>query len=128
MNIDELHELHNDYPLAPEKTEIIQNMLAKHCSYIANKYAIKIGGVNKLIPNLGNKSKYVLHNKNIYLHMSLGMKLSKFHGILKLKQSGWWKRHIDFYTVKRKNSANSFEKDFFKLMNNSEYSRTKNGN
>ena len=48
-------ELHNDYPLAPEKLEISHDMLSDYCSNIANKYKIKIGGVNKLIPNLGNK-------------------------------------------------------------------------
>ena len=56
----ELHELHNDYPLAPEKLEISQNMLSKYCFSIANEYETKIGGVNELVPNLGNKSKYVL--------------------------------------------------------------------
>ena len=56
----ELHGLHNDYPLAQEKLEISQNMLSKYCFNIANKYGIKIGGVNKLVPNLGNKSKYVM--------------------------------------------------------------------
>ena len=52
---DELHNLHNDYPLAPEKLEITQNMLSRYCSDIANKYGIKTGGVNKLVPNLRNK-------------------------------------------------------------------------
>ena len=51
----EIHELHNDYPLAPEKLEISQNMLSKYCSNIASKYGIKIDGVNKLVPNLGIK-------------------------------------------------------------------------
>ena len=51
----ELHNLHNDYPLAPEKLEIIQSMLSKYCSDIAGKYGIKIGGINKLVPNLRNK-------------------------------------------------------------------------
>ena len=50
-----LHDLHNDYPLAPEKLEISQDMLSKYCSDIADKYGIKIGGVNKLVPNLGSK-------------------------------------------------------------------------
>ena len=54
---DELHNLHNDYLLVPEKLEITQNMLSKYCSDIANKYGIKIGGVNKLVPNLRNKKK-----------------------------------------------------------------------
>ena len=66
---DELHELHNDYPLAPEKLEISHNMLSKYCSNIANKYNIKIGGVNILAPNLGNKSKHVLHCRNLRLHL-----------------------------------------------------------
>ena len=57
---DELHELHNDYLLAPEKLEISQNMLSNYCSNIANKYDVKIGSVKRLVPNLGNKSKYVL--------------------------------------------------------------------
>ena len=60
---DELHELHNDYPLAPEKFEITHNMLPKYCSNIGNKYDLKIGGVNKLVPNLGNKSKYIFYLK-----------------------------------------------------------------
>ena len=52
---DVLHKLHNDYPLAPEKLEISQNMWSNYCFNIANEYRIKIGGVNKLVPNLGNK-------------------------------------------------------------------------
>ena len=52
---DKLHNLHNDYPLAPEKLEITQNVLSKYCSDITNKSGIKIGGVNKLVPNLRNK-------------------------------------------------------------------------
>ena len=63
-----LHELHGDYPLAPEQLEISQNMWSKYCSNIANYYWIKIGGVNKLVPNLGNKSKYALHYRNLKLY------------------------------------------------------------
>ena len=63
---DELHNLHNDYSLAPEKLEITQNMLSKYCSDIANKYEKKkIGGVNKLVPNLRNK-KNTLFIKEIF--------------------------------------------------------------
>ena len=74
----EFHDLHNDYPLAPKKLGINQNMLSKYCSNIASKYAIKIGGINKLVPSLGNKRKYVVHYKNLRLYLSLGMKLTKF--------------------------------------------------
>ena len=75
---DELHDLHNDYPLAPEKND----MLSKHYSNIANKYDLKIGGVNKLVLILGNKSSYVLHYRILQLYLSLGMKLVSVHRIL----------------------------------------------
>ena len=90
-------------------------MLSDYCCNIANEYGIKIGGYNKLVPNLGNKSKYVVHYKNIQLYLSLGMKLTKVHRILKFKQSDWLRKYIDFKTNKKKNAANSFEKVFFKI-------------
>ena len=121
---DELQELHNDYSLALEKLTIIHNMLSNYCCNITNYYGTKISSVNKLLPNLGNKSKYVLHYKNLQLYLSLEMKLVNIHRILKSKQLDWLKTHIDINTDTRKNVANSFEKDFYKLMNNSVYGKT----
>ena len=58
------------------------------------------------------------------MYLSLGIKLVKVHRIVKFKQSDWLKKCIGFSTDKRRNAANSFEKDFFKLMNNSVYGKT----
>ena len=109
---DELHEIHNDYPLAPEKLAIPSDMLSKYCKEIADKYKIKVGDVKKLIPNLGNKTKYVLHCRNLQLYLSLRMKLTKIHRFLKFKQSDWMKKYIDFNTENRKNADNDVEKGF----------------
>ena len=98
-------------------------MLSKYCKEIADKYKIKVGDVKKLIPNLGNKTKYVLHYRNLQLYLSLGMKLTKIHRVLKFKQSDWMKKYIDFNNEKRKNADKDCEKDFFKFMINSVYGK-----
>ena len=97
---DELHELHNDYPLAPEKLAVSSDMLSKYCKKIADKYEIKVGDVKKLIPNLGNKTNYVVHYRNLQLYLSLGMKLTKIHRVLKFNQSDWMK-NILILTLKK---------------------------
>ena len=76
-------------------------MLSKYCKNIADKYEIKVGDVKKLITNLGNKTNYVVHYKNLQLYLSLGIKLTKFNRVLKLKQSDWMKEHIYFNTGKK---------------------------
>ena len=120
----ELHDLHNDYPLAPEKTKVSSGMLSEYCKKIADKYNISIGLVNKLIPTLRDKEGYVLHYRNLQLYLDLGLKIKKVRRVLKFDQSPWLKQYIDFNTEKRKHAKNSFEKDFFKLMNNSVFGKT----
>ena len=121
---EKLHNLHNDYPLAPEKIKVTDSMLSKYCKSISEKYNISIGLVHKLIPTLSKKEKYVLHYRNLQLYLNLGLKITKVHRVLEFNQSPWLKQYIDFNTEKRKNAKNDFEKDFFKLMNNSVFGKT----
>ena len=121
---EELHDLHNDYPLAPEKVKVTNDLLSEYCKNISEKYNISTGLVYKLIPTLGKKEKYVLHYRNLQLYIDLGLKVTKVHRVLEFNQSPWLKQYIDFNTEKRKNAKNDFEKDFFKLMNNSVFGKT----
>ena len=89
------------------KKDILANVFEKFidtCLNIAGKYEIKVGDVKKLIPNLGNKTNYVLHYKNHQLYLSLGMKLTKVHRMLKFKQSDLMKKYINF-NIRKKNKC-----------------------
>ena len=117
----ELHNSHSDYPLCPEKIEISSDMLSKYCKEIADWYGIKVGGVKKLIPNLGDKVKYVVHYKNLKYYLSLGMKLVKIYRILSFRQSDWLKKSVDFNTEKRKQSIDECNKNLYRMLNNCIY-------
>jgi hypothetical protein len=96
---EELHDLHNEYPLASE-------------SLIINK-------CQKLVPNLRNKTKHVVHHVNLESCERLGMKITKIHRGLSFDESDCLKKHIELNTRLRTAATNNFDKDFFKLMNNS---------
>ena len=71
----ELHDLHNDYPIASEKLKVSKNMLSTYCKKIAEKYNISIGLESKLIPILRDNKEYVLHYRNLQLYLDLGLKI-----------------------------------------------------
>ena len=78
-----LCDIHNDYPLAPEKINIPKEWLSKYCSEIANAHNITTGKVKKLVPNLMNKNNCVIHYRNLQQCLELGMRLKKIHSVLK---------------------------------------------
>ena len=123
----ELHDLHNDYPYAPEKMCIKKDILPPYCKQIhcvQEKFNISIGQVSKLVPTLSNKTKYVLHYRNLQLYLELGLKLKIVHRVLEFSQSPWLKQYIEYNANKRMQAKNALEKDIFKLMNNSVFGKT----
>ena len=96
---EDLHNLHNDYPLAPER--------------------VKIGNVEKLIPDLKNKTNYVVHYENLKLYESLGLKITKIHRGIKFEESALLEEYINLTTklrIEDKQSGNNFEVDFFQTI------------
>ena len=121
---EELNDIHNDYPLAPEKIKIEVEMLSPYSFEIKNKYDIKTGGINKLAPNLMPKKNYWVHYRNLQYCLSQGLILKKVHRILEFKQSNWMKSYADFNTKKRKEATNEADKNLFKLLINAVYGKT----
>ena len=114
-----LHDLHNLYPLAPEKLKVSKNMLSPYLKRLLEKHKIKYtSSVTKLIPNLGNKHKYIVHYRTLQLYIKLGLKVTKIHRVLSFKEKAWVKPYVDFNTEKRRQAKTSFEQDMFKLMLN----------
>ena len=84
----ELRVLHNDFPLAPER--------------------LQIGNVEKLIPNLWDKEKYVVHHKNLKLYLELGLKINKIHREIKFREKPWMRSYIELNTDLRTKGKNDF--------------------
>ena len=104
LNPRELHDLHNDFPLAPE--------------------ILELGKVQKLTQNLRDKKEMVLHGRNLEQVLSLGMKLKSIKRGIKFKERPFMKCYIDKNTELRAKGKTKFEKEFFKLMNNSVFGKT----
>ncbi|KAE9521986.1 hypothetical protein AGLY_017619 [Aphis glycines] len=101
-----LHDDHNDLPYLPER-------IIPTCSKI-----------KKLVANLKPKKNYVVHYMALKQALKAGLILEKVHRVLKFNQSPWLTKYIELNTYLRKNASNDFEKDFFKLMNNTVFENT----
>ena len=121
---DTLHHIHNDYPLCPENVSIVEEDLSSYTKLLAEKLEVKIMPTKKLVCNLKDKKKYVIHYRNLQLYVKLGIRVTRIHRVIEFTQSRWLKPYIDFNTERRKDARSEFEKDFFKLMNNSVFGKT----
>ncbi|GFR75259.1 hypothetical protein ElyMa_002183000 [Elysia marginata] len=117
----ELHGAHNAYPLAPERLVVQRNWMSEYQHALMG--VRPPAEVEKLFPNLRNKERYVVHYRNLQLYLSLGMKLKKVHRGLCFF-SPWKEPYIRMNTELRKQAASDFEKDLYKLMNNSVFGKT----
>ena len=100
-----IHDLHSDLLFLPKR--------------------MKIDKCKKLVCNLRNKKRYVVHIKSLKQALNHGLKLKKVHRIIEFNQEVWLKPYIDINTELRKLAKNDFEKDFFKLMNNAVFGKTR---
>ena len=99
-----LQELYSDLPFLSERMEV-------------NK-------CKKLVCNLFNKKKYVVHINSLKQALNHELKLKRSHRDTEFNQKEWLKPYIDMNTELREIAKNDFEKDLFKLMNNSVFGKT----
>ena len=121
----EIHDSHNEYPLAPQRLSIEVRMLSDKQVEIKRHYERTRTKDNiKLIPNLMSKPKYVTHYFNLKYYLEHGLRLTKVHRVVRFQQSRWMAPYIQKNSDMRKEARNAFEKDLFKLMNNAIYGKT----
>ena len=120
---NEIHDLHNEFPLCPEQLQIKEEWLSEYQKILRKELQIK-GKSNKLCLTLFDKEKYVMHYKNLKFCLENGLILTKIHRVLKFKQSQWLRPYISLNTYLRQNATSKFEENFAKLMNNSVYGKT----
>ncbi|KAK3782744.1 hypothetical protein RRG08_037743 [Elysia crispata] len=127
----ELHDEHNAYPLAPERMVVQKKWMSEYqhgllgaCEGACEGAGVVSAEVEKLVPNLRDKNHYVLLYRNLQLYLGLGMKLKKIHRALRFEQSPWMEPYIRMNTKLRKQATSAFEKDLYKLANNSVFGKT----
>ncbi|KAK3784623.1 hypothetical protein RRG08_003431 [Elysia crispata] len=119
----ELHDRHNAYPLAPERMVVQKEWMSEYQHGLLGE-GMASAEVEKLVPNLRDKSHYVLHYRNFQLYLGLGLQLRKVHRALRFDQSPWMEPYLRMNTELRKQATSAFEKDLYKLANNSVFGKT----
>jgi len=122
---ESLHDKHRYYPLAPEKIVVTEEMMSDYSKDIKKKLELSESKVEKLVPNLNDKVKYSVHYRNLKFYIQQGLVLTKIHSCIKFNQKPWMKDYIDTNTKKRSQPGiSAFEKDLYKLMNNSIFGKS----
>ena len=109
---DELHNLHNDYPCAAEKIKVTDDMLSRYCLDIKKRFKIKSGNVQKLIPTLHDKERYVLHEENLKLYLKLGLRFKQVYRVLQFKEKPWLKNILILILRREKMRRMILKKNF----------------
>jgi len=120
----ELHVLHNDYPLCPERMKVVNSQLSEHQKNYQTALKLKPDTCEKLVPNLMDKKNYKVHYRYLKFCISHGLRVTKIHRVIEYDQNPIMKSYIDFNTAKRTAGKTDFEKDFYKLMNNAAFGKT----
>ncbi|KAL9972954.1 hypothetical protein ACROYT_G019355 [Oculina patagonica] len=120
----ELHDAHNSYPLAPEKKKINKEMFSPYQNKTIKNLDLHPPDTEKLVLTLEDKTNYVVHYRNLQFYLKQGMKLKKVHRVLEFEQEAWMEPYIRMNTEFRKEAKSDFEKNFYKLMNNSVFGKT----
>ena len=121
---EELHESHNSYPLAPEKKAIGVEQMSKYQKRMMDDLGLDFPKSEKLVVTLEDKSKYVVHYKNLQFYLRQGIRLKKVHRIIEFDEERWMGPYIRMNTESRKEAKSDFETNFCKLMNNSVFCKT----
>ena len=101
-----LHGNFNDYPLAPEKIRVTQDMLSpfQHRHFPPNK------STEKLVPHLGRLEKYVVHYRNLKLYIQLGLEVTKTYRVVRFRQGAWLKSFMELNIEQRREAARNGDK------------------
>jgi len=120
----ELHEEHNSYPLAPEKKVVKKEWMSDYQKRLMEDLDLKPPDSKKLLLTLKDKKNYIVHYRNFQFYLEQGMKLKHVHRVLEFEQECWMEPYIRMNTEFRKKAKSGFEKNFYKLMNNSVFGKT----